>query len=68
MPAVDPPLGIFRDGRKVADAPEDPTLAYELRERVAAEYGDGASYEVLQQCRDHPDVSQVDCLDCDPDS
>ena len=62
------PLGVFRDGRLIALPPKDNTaVAYEFRDQLATEHGvDVSDYEVLKSCPDHPDVSAVDCLDCEP--
>lgn len=60
------PLGIFKDGRLIQLVPDGIKDAYAFRDRLALRHRvpDG-SYEVLKSCAEHPDVSAVDCLDCD---
>lgn len=57
-------LGIFRDGRLIAEAPDDTEEAYKLRDRLAKEGHPGC--EVLGRCNAHPDTAAVDCLVCWP--
>lgn len=61
-------LGVFRDGLLVEAIPEgyDTQQAYALRDQLADAHDvDRAQYEVLIRCPEHPDVSAVDCLDCE---
>jgi hypothetical protein len=55
---------IFRDGRYVADAPDDLEQAYaKLREVGRGKLG----FEVRRRCPNHPNLySIVDCTVCDP--
>lgn len=60
-------VGIFEDGHLVRVVP-DGVEAYDLRDQLADERGvPRGRYEVLKQCPEHPNVSAVDCLDCDPE-
>lgn len=62
------PLGVFLNGQLIGTVNhlDDPYGEVAVK-RIAAERGiEPRGFEVLTLCHLHPNVSAVDCLDCEP--